>query len=187
VQYTVMMERGKELRLEGSSPEKGKAAPRRRLAQLITGEQKLDREDWAQMTEVMRALLNAAKNIKIYPVNSKTVSSSIQQLLEAIQSILIKRHVLTLAQVSNSLVANGVKIDTTTIEPLVEGVRRFLDSIMLTSLTFLEGLSTQELKILLGALGQLPTSGMDREYWPRFAREQGLSNILLSPPSRRNL
>jgi HEAT repeat protein len=129
--------------------------------------------------EVLRALLNTAKNIKIYPVNSKTVSASIQQLLEAIQSILVKRHVLTLAQVSNSLVANGVKIDTTTIEPLVEGVRKLLDSIMLTSLTFLEGLSTQELKILLSALGQLPASGVDREYWPRFAREQGLSNILL--------
>ena len=179
VQYTVMMERGKEIRREGTSPEKGKAAPRRSLAQLITGEQKLEREDWTQVPEVLRALLNAAKNIKIYPVNSKTVSASIQQLLEALQSILIKRHVLTLAQVSNSLVANGVKIDTTTIEPLVEGVQKLLDSIMLTSLTFLEDLSTQELKILLGALGQLPASGIDREYWPRFAREQGLSNILL--------
>ena len=179
VQYTVMMEGGKKLRLEGTSPEKGKAAPRRSLAQLITGEQKLDREDWTQVPEVLRTLSNAAKNIKIYPVNGKTVSGSIQQLLEALQSILLKRHILTLAQVSNSLVANGVKIDTTTIEPLVEGVQKLLDSIMLTSLTFLEGLSGQELKVFLGALGQLPASGMDREYWPRFAREQGLSNILL--------
>jgi HEAT repeat protein len=179
VKYTVMMERGKDLRVEGTSPEKGKAAPRRSLAQLISGEQKLDREDWAQMPDVMRALLNATKNIKIYPVNSKTVSGSIQQLLDPLQSILGKRHILTLAQVSNSLVANGVKIDTTMIEPLVEGVRKLLDSIMLTSLTFLEGLSTQELKTFLGALSQLPSSGMDRGYWARFGREQGLSNILL--------
>ncbi len=178
VQYTVKMGQDRGLGLEGTSPEEGLAAPRKHLSQLITGEQKLDREEWAQVPDIMRALLSAARNIKIYPLNSKAVTSSIQQLREALQSILSKWHVLTLAQVSNSLVVNRVKIEPTGIELLVEGIRRFLDSIKLTSLTFLEGLSTQELKTFLGALGQLSTSAMNPEFWARFSVQQGLSTIL---------
>jgi len=178
VQYTVMMEQDKKLGLERTPPEKEEAVSRKRLFQLITGEQKLDREDWAQIPEIMRALLNATTNIKIYPLHSKTITRSIEQLQEALQSILTKWHFLTLAQVSKSLVVNRVKIDPTGIEWLAEGIRKFFDSIKLTSLTFLEGLSTEELKTFLGALGQLPPSGINPEFWARFSGEQGLSSIL---------
>lgn len=178
VQYTVKMGQDRGLGLEETSLKKGPAASRRHLSQLITGEQKLDREDWAQIPDIMRALLNATRNIKIYPLKSKAVTNSIQQLWEALQSILTKWHVLTLAQVSNSLVVNRVKIDPTGIEWLAEGIRKFLDSIKLTSLTFLENLSPRELETFLGALDQLPTSEMNPEFWARFSGEQGLSSIL---------
>jgi len=185
VQYTVMVERDRGARLEGPAPEK--AAPRRRLAQLMDGEQKLNPEDWAQIPDIMRALLNATKGIKIYPLNSQTIVSSIQQLLDSLQPILTKRHVFTLAQVSNALVVNGVKIDTTGIETVVEGVRKFLDSVNLNSLTFLQGLSTQELSTFLGALAQLPTSGVNQEFWARFSREKGLTSILFDQLLYENL
>ncbi|MGD0625865.1 MAG: diguanylate cyclase [Thermodesulfobacteriota bacterium] len=178
VQYTIMVEGDGQARREKTSPGVGMAVPTRSLSQLLAGAQKLDQDDMTQIPDIIRTLLNAAKNIKLYPLNSKTISSSMEQLLEALQSILTKRHVLTFAQVSDSFLVNGIKIDPSGIETLVEGVQKFLDSIMLTSLTFLEGLSTQELQTFFGALDQQPSSGIDREFWARFSREQGLSCIL---------
>lgn len=178
VQYTIMMEGDGQARREKTSPGAGMAVPTRSLSQLLAGAQKLDQDDTTQIPDIIRTLLNAAKNIKLYPLNSKTISSSMEQLLEALQSILTKRRALTFAQVSDSFLVNGTKIDPSGIETLVEGVRKFLDSIMLTSLTFLEGVSTQELQTFFGALDQQPSSGIDREFWARFSREQGLSCIL---------
>jgi diguanylate cyclase (GGDEF)-like protein len=178
VQYTIMVEGGGQARREKTLPGVGMAVPSRSLSQLLAGAQKLDQEDMAQIPDIIRAMLNAAKNIKLYPLNSKTISSSMEQLLEALRSILTKRSALTFAQVSDSFLVNGIKVDPSGMETLVEGVQKFLDSIMLTSLTFLEGLSTQELQTFFGALDQLPSSGIDREFWARFSREQGLSCIL---------
>ncbi|MBI5967329.1 MAG: HEAT repeat domain-containing protein [Deltaproteobacteria bacterium] len=141
-------------------------------------EQKLESGDLAQISEILRALLNVAKNIKLYPLYSKTITSSIDHLLEALRRILTKHPVLTLAHVDNSLVANGVKMDTSGMETLVEGFQKLLDSLNLRSLTFLENLSLQELTAFIGALSQVPPAGLDRQFWAHFSEEQGLSNIL---------
>jgi diguanylate cyclase (GGDEF)-like protein len=178
IQYTIMVEGDGQVRRVKTSPGAGVAAPMRNLSQLLAGAQKLHPEDLTQIPDIMRALLNAAKNIKLYPLLSKTISSSMEQLLETLQSILTKQRVLTFAQVSDSFLVNGIKLDPSGIETLVEGVQKFLDSIMLTSLTFLEGLSAQELQTFFGALDQLPSSGIDREFWARFSREHRLSSIL---------
>jgi diguanylate cyclase (GGDEF)-like protein len=178
VQYTIMVEGGGQARVDKTRPGVGLTVPSRSLSQLLAGAQKLNHEDLTQIPDIIRALLNAAKNIKLYPLNSKTISSSMEQLLEALRSILAKRGALTFAQVSDSFLVNGIKVDPSGMETLVEGVQKFLDSILLTSLTFLEGLSTQELQTFFGALDQLPSSGIDREFWAQFSREQGLSCIL---------
>ena len=147
--------------------------------QVIAKEQKLDHEDLIRITEILRSLLSASKNIKLYPLESKAISIPLEQLLEALRSTLSRRQALTLAQVSNSLVVNGIRIIVSGIgETLVDGFLQFLDSIALTSITFLNNLSYNELKTFIGALGQLPTSGLNSEFWIHLAQDKGLSAIL---------
>jgi len=146
--------------------------------QMLTGEQKLDQDDLNRIPEIIRCLLSASKNIKLYPLESKAISVTINQLLEALRSILSRRPVLTLAQVSNSLLVNGIRVDTSETRVLAEGFMKFLNSIMLSSLTFVDRLSADELRIFIGALGQLPATGFDNKFWVHFAREHEITNIL---------
>jgi HEAT repeat protein len=140
--------------------------------------QKLEDEELAQVPEVLRAVLNAVRNIKLYPLNSKNVSASIDQLYEALHALLDRRKTLVLAQVRGFLVVNGGKIDPQGIEPQVDGFLKFLDTNLLTSLTFLEGVTLQELKSFIGVLGQAPPGGSDSEFWPRVAKEERIKNLL---------
>jgi HEAT repeat protein len=147
-------------------------------SKLPVGLQKLGKEGVAQVPEILRALLTSVKNIRLYPLNSKNVSASLDQLYEGLRSVLARRKALVLAQVRNCLVINGVKMDTKGVEPQVESFLKFLDSHRLTSLTFLETLSLQDLKSFVGALSQGPPGAMDNEFWPRLAKKHALTNIL---------
>ncbi|MBI2461249.1 MAG: diguanylate cyclase [Candidatus Rokubacteria bacterium] len=147
-------------------------------ALLRAGEQKLDREDLPGIQEIIRSLLSAARNIKLYPVQTKAVSRPIEQLGEAVQRTLSRRPVLTLARVGSSLVVNGETVDTTDFKAVASSFLEFLESIGLSSLTFVERAAPHELQAFIGALGQAPATGWDSEAWKRFARERGLSSIL---------
>jgi HEAT repeat protein len=178
VQYTLMVEPGAQARVKGASPGAAKVIPLKVSYQMLAGDQKLDQDDLNRIPEIIRCLLSAAKNIKLYPVDSKAISGTIDPLMEALRSILSRRPVLTLAQVSHSLLVNGVRVDTSEIKTLAESFMKFLSSIMLSSITFMDRLSDDELKTFIGALGQLPTTGLDGKFWTRFAEEHGFSTIL---------
>jgi diguanylate cyclase (GGDEF)-like protein len=178
VRYTLMVEgegQGKEVK---GGPGAISATPVVVSYQLIAKEQRLNQEDLARIPEILRSLLSASKNIKLYPLESKAIAVPLEQLMEGLRSILSRRQALTLAQVSNTLVVNGTKINISGIETLADGFLKFLDTLMLTSLTFLNTLSYDELKTFIGALGQLPPSGLSSEYWGRLAKEKGLSGLL---------
>jgi HEAT repeat protein len=113
-------------------------------------------------------------------LESKAISFPLEQLLEALRSILARRQALTLANVSNALVVNGIRARVSGIETLADGFLKFLDSVALTSITFLSNLSYDELKAFVGALGQLPPSGLNHEFWIRLARDKRFSSILFN-------
>ncbi len=55
---------------------------------LSAGPQKLGSEELARVPEIIRAVLNSAKQIKLYPVGSKNVSASVDQLHDLLRPIL---------------------------------------------------------------------------------------------------
>ncbi len=147
-------------------------------SRLPAGPQKLGSEELARVPEIIRALLNSAKYIKLYPIGSKNVSASVDQLHDLLRPLLAKRRALVLAQVRNCLVVNGVKLDTRGIEAQVDGFLKFLDSYTLISLTFLENLSAQEVQAFVGSLGEGPPSALDSDFWQRIGKDRNLTHIL---------
>lgn len=178
VQYTLMVEPEVQVKGKGTSPGTAMAIPAKVSYQMLTGEQKLDQDDLNRIPEIIRCLLSASKNIKLYPLGSKAISGTIDQLMGALRSVLTRRSVLTLAQVSHSLLVNGERVDTSEIKTLAESFMKFLNSIMLSSITFMDRLSANELRTFIGALSQLPPTGLDSKFWTRFAKEQEFSTIL---------
>ncbi len=175
IRYTLRVDGDSQV-LQILQPIPGKGGQRN--GSILAGVQKLGDEELAQVPEVLRAVLNAVRNIKLYPLNSKNVSASIDQLYEALHGLLARQKTLVLAQVRGLLVVNGVKIDPRGIEPQVDGFLKFLDTYLLTSLTFLDAVTLQELKSFIGVLGQAPPGGSDTEFWPRVAKEERIKNLL---------
>lgn len=181
VRYTLMVESSGAARSHPASSRLSTAAPRPSIPyQVLASGQELEKEDWAQVYEIIRTLLNASKNIRLYPLHSPTISTSIDRLLECSRRLLLNQPAITFAQVSNSLLVNGRKIDSSGIETLVEGFLKFLDSSMLQSITFLENITDHDLRAFIGGLTHLHPGSRDGDFWGQYSKEYGLSSILFN-------
>ncbi|MGD2125998.1 MAG: diguanylate cyclase [Desulfobacteraceae bacterium] len=175
VRYTVSAE-GTDAAHAGMG--KGVARAEEIASKLAASEQRMDTEELAYVPEFTRFFLNAARSIKLYPLKSKAIESAIQQVMDILRRLLAKRPALTLARVGDFLLVNGEKWDTSEYEILVKSFLKFLDSISLKSITFLENISSDEIKTFIGALEELPEVGLDSSFWTALARKKGLSGIL---------
>jgi len=178
VRYTVVSDAASQAQtVQFADGEDGLAAVDM-VAQLEDAEQGLDEHDIRELPEIMRTLLNASRSIKLYPLKSKAIKAALELLEQSLRSILDRKPALTLARAGDSLLINGDKIDISEFETLAQAFLKFLDSLCLTSLTFLSTVSSHELQAFVGSLEQLPTSGVDGNYWANLAREKGLKGIL---------
>ena len=141
-------------------------------------DQGLDEQDLNQVPRVVRCLLTASNNIKLYPPQSQVIRRSIEDLRVALQAILDRRPALTLARVQEALLVNGQKVETQDFKAIADGFLNLLETIGLRSLSFLQHISSQELTTFITALRQPPTEKFDRRVWRRLAQDQGLSGIL---------
>jgi diguanylate cyclase (GGDEF)-like protein len=136
----------------------------------------LDPEEQAFVSKILRALLGAAKNVKLYPLGSRQVSGSIDLLLEELASVLSRRRSLTFARVDGTVIVNGVRVSTAGFETLAESFVAFLASSELVSLTFLDTVTREEVLAFVGALKSPPAS-LDPSFWQALAREKNLQGI----------
>lgn len=135
-------------------------------------------EDLADLPKLLRALLGAAKNIKLYPLGSKPVTDSIEQFHEALTELLSRQPAVTFAGASDSgaLLVNGSRVVTAGYDALAESFIVFLESSELTSVTFLDKVTREDLEVFIGALKGLP-SDVDAQFWQSLARERQIQGI----------
>jgi len=139
---------------------------------------RMDADALGLVPEIVRALLSAARTIKLYPITSNASENAVDLLANALRKFLSRYSLLTLSHVGGSLLINGEKIDTSEYKALAEGLLKYLDAIGLSSLTFLDSHTKDELKTLIGTLGDLPATGTDPKFWKGLAREKKLAGIL---------
>jgi len=175
IHYAVRMEGGpaqaEVIREEGIQPVDVEA-------ELDASEQEVSADFLIEVVEFIRALLNAARGIKLYPMKSKALESAIDQVMAGLNRVLAKRPALTLARVEKSLFVNGEKVGISEFEMVAQSYLQFLDAIGLKSLTFLRGLPSDQMKAFIALQGELPSSGLGAEYWNRAARERKITGIL---------
>lgn len=149
------------------------------LAQEEGAEEEPEKDTLSLVPEFTKALLNAARSIKLYPLKSKATESAIQQALKRLRRILRKEAHLTMARVEDSLFVNDKKVSSSDLDIVGQSFLQFLDSLGLKSMTFLQSVTPEEMRVFIGAVGDLPSGVQDKEYWSRLAKEQGLKGILL--------
>ena len=127
---------------------------------------------------MLRCLLTAISNIKLYPPESTAITYSIQHLYQALKGFFSRRPVLTLARVGESLLVNGQKIDTADFKTMADGFLNLLESIKLRSLSLLKEITVRELVAFISVIGHSPVDEFDSGFWRRLARDQQLYGIL---------
>ncbi|MFQ5993238.1 MAG: HEAT repeat domain-containing protein, partial [Nitrospiraceae bacterium] len=131
-----------------------------------------------QVTDIIPRVLSTARNVRLYPLHSQTITASIEQLAEVLQGFLGRQPSLTLARASGSLLVNGRRVDTSDLGEISTGFIDFLKALGLNSLTFLRDVSAKEVSVFVSALRQTPASGYGIDFWKEFAKGNGLSHIL---------
>jgi diguanylate cyclase (GGDEF)-like protein len=133
-------------------------------------------EEWTLLPRVLRAVLAAAKSVKLYPLGSRQVGTAVDQVMEALSPVLARRPVLTLVRAKGSLLVNGSRPANVGVESLSEGVMALFLSAELESVTFLESMTRDELLTFFGALKNLP-GDLTAAFWPALARERQLQGL----------
>lgn len=131
--------------------------------------------------EILRALVAAARAIKLYPLKSKSVANTLKNLMATMQRFFTQQGVLAFSLTGDTLLVNGENLDTThttKFRGLIDNFKGLFDEVGLESLTFLETISIHQLETFIGVLGDLPETGVNSDFWTKLAAEQGLSAIL---------
>ncbi|UCC48160.1 MAG: HEAT repeat domain-containing protein, partial [Gemmatimonadota bacterium] len=152
---------------------KGRAVAR----PLVVEEEQLGPAELAEIPKILRTLQGAAQNAKLYPLDSKPVSRSLEQLHAALQGVLRNHQSLSLAATDRSLLVNGAKLDVTGFAPLAASVVELMDSVGLTSITFARNIPPAELLSFVDALREPPASGNEADFWDLLARRQGFQHL----------
>jgi diguanylate cyclase (GGDEF)-like protein len=142
------------------------------------GEEEPERDALSLVPEVIKGLLNAAKSIKLYPLKSKATETAIQAALKRLRRVLRREAHLTMARVEDFLFVNDQKVTSSDLDLVGQSFLHFLDSLGLKSMTFLPSVTPEEMRVFIGAVGDLPSGAQDKDYWSRLSKEQGLKGIL---------
>ena len=148
------------------------------VVQEETAEEEPVKDTLSLVPEVIKGLLNAAKSIKLYPLKSKATESAIQIALKRLRRVLRTEAHLTMARVEDSLFVNDQKVTSSDLDLVGQSFLQFLDSLGLKSMTFLPTVTPEEMRIFIGAVGDMPSGAQDKDYWQRLSNEQGLKGVL---------
>jgi diguanylate cyclase (GGDEF)-like protein len=173
VQYGLTQIELRQVRYSRLRRRKGRGPARTQFGE----DEELEADELREVPKILRTLLGAVQNAKLYPLESKSVERSLEQLYSALEAVLKRRQALTLASAGQFLLVNGAKVDTSGYAPLANNVREMMNYVSLGSITFAAGLTLVELRTFVGGLGKPSSDGTGKEYWDNFAAESGLSNI----------
>jgi diguanylate cyclase (GGDEF)-like protein len=147
------------------------------IRQAVAEEEELGPEELAAIPTILRFLQGTAQNAKLYPLDSKPVSKSIEQLRASLQEVLSRHPTLSLARAGDSLLVNGARIDTTGFAPLASSSVEFLESAGLDSITFSSGLPISELLAFIEAIRTPAEASQQPDFWEQLGQEKDLTSI----------
>jgi diguanylate cyclase (GGDEF)-like protein len=140
----------------------------------------IDALSLAYVPTIVRSLQTAVRNMKTYPADSKNVVNPSLEFTKAVQQVLAKNARLNFVKVKQFLLVNGQRATEVGEYKFVADVfHTFLDSVLLRGITFMQGVTDDQLKAMLEGFAQAKPEQIDEHYWNRFGADKGLTHIYL--------
>jgi hypothetical protein len=140
----------------------------------------LDPADLKMAQNIITSLLGAANKLKLYPADGPVATEAIQNLHAALTPFFDHHTEITIAQVENALLINGLKMDPSGFETLSSGFIKFLTEAGLQSMTLMRMVTTDELKRFIAAACQAGQTVMNADFWQEQTDVRNIQNIRLN-------
>ena len=150
------------------------------LSDPIPKESPLDQESAALIPNVLRALLLALRNIRLYPAESKSVAVANQLAKDAVDKILSKSDRFSMFEVDRALMVNGTKVDVSEFRAFADSFLRTLEVLELKGIVFKKGLTREELGALADAFGKSKREEIQDGHWRAFLKEKAIDHVELT-------
>lgn len=137
----------------------------------------LDRSAVDHVPEIIRSLLGAIGEMELDPPNSQAILSATRKLKDTIDKVLEDNVDLHITLAKQSLLVNGQRMDTDEYKSIADAFVQRMNHLQLRGVAFFEGLTEQELTLMLEAIAQMSGKSIDRGFWKRLAKKQDLSHI----------
>lgn len=136
-------------------------------------------EDARRLVPVMlRSLIVAVRNIRLYPADSKSVTSAMDQLAQQIGQILTDVERFSIIEEKKRLLINQEEIDIHNFKSIAEKILKLFDQLQLKSITFIKGLTAEELRKLLDRISHLELKSITPDFWQAVIKELHLAHVI---------
>jgi len=129
--------------------------------------------------DLLRALIIAVRNTRLYPPQSKSVIDSVHQMLSLLQRILSTDERFSIICEKHSLLVNQETLDVSAYPAVAEKVAGLFDRLELKHLTFIAGVSEEELTTLLDKISQAENKSITPGFWRSFQAARPMRHIII--------
>jgi len=138
----------------------------------------LSEEGLRHVPNLLRALIVAIRNTRLYPPESKSVTGATGQLMNLVQSILKSDERISLISEKNLLLVNGQIVDTSAFQSVADKIVEIWNRMELKSITITEGATLDEIRAVLEKISQIERRTITPGFWRRFMEEKRLVHVL---------
>jgi len=148
------------------------------LGEAVLGDVPLSATSRAFVPKLLQSLLIAIRNSRLYPPESKSVSSSIDMLKQLVEKVLEDTGRFSIITEKKSLMMNGQVLEVGNFQSIAQTIIDFWDRLQLSSLTFVKGLTETELKIIVEKICRIEPKEITPRFWQTFAEKNQLQYVV---------
>ena len=138
----------------------------------------LSEKAFAKLPETLHTLVVAARNLRLYPETSKSVTGLSKRLADLFGEILASDERISIMVEKDALLINSRPADTTSFPAAAAKTVELLNRLDLKSLTIKQGVSEKELFVVVRQIAKMEKQAVTPGYWRHFARENHLVYIV---------
>ena len=113
--------------------------------------------------------MTAVRNIQLYPPESAAITQALEQIKQPIDNILEQNECLMLSHSEQVLLVNGQRLEAFELAALTETILELLGRLELKGIAFRRGVTQDELKALVVALGRTKPESVEPGFWREFS------------------
>lgn len=138
----------------------------------------LSEKAFERLPETLHTLVVAARNLRLYPETSKSVTGLSKRLADLFGEILASDERISIMVEKDALLINSRPADTTSFPAAAAKTVELLNRLDLKSLTIKQGVSEKELFVVIRQIAKMEKQAVTPGYWRHFARENHLAHIV---------